>query len=131
MGYRFGIRPFGIDRKPCSLTQHCGVGGAAWLETVCKLSTLRPRRAKQATSLCLAFCNTGAPTVERFGSRFTPGDKIIQLVNPMRERNLLYTAVTRGKHLVVVIGQPQALAMAVNTVKAARRLTGLAQRLSR
>jgi len=43
----------------------------------------------------------------------------------------LYTAVTRGKHLVVVIGQPQALAMAVNTVKAARRLTGLAQRLSR
>ncbi len=45
---------------------------------------------------------------------------------PMLERNLLYTAVTRGKRLVVVIGQPQA----VNTVKAARRLTGLAQRLS-
>ncbi|OOO03082.1 MAG: ATP-dependent RecD-like DNA helicase [Chromatiales bacterium USCg_Taylor] len=50
---------------------------------------------------------------------------------PMLERNLLYTAVTRGKRLVVVIGQPQALAIAVNTVKAARRLTGLAQRLSR
>jgi len=145
---------------------------------------------------------TGAPVVERFGSRFTPGDKIIQMVNnydkevfngdigrithvdldegvlragfngreieydfgeldeivlayacsihksqgsefpavvvplatqhyPMLERNLLYTAVTRGKRLVVVIGQPQALAIAVNTVKAARRLTGLAQRLSR
>ncbi|MGH8521827.1 MAG: ATP-dependent DNA helicase, partial [Gammaproteobacteria bacterium] len=50
---------------------------------------------------------------------------------PMLERNLLYTAVTRGKRLVVVIGQPQALAIAVTTVKAARRLTGLAQRLSR
>ncbi|MGH8487997.1 MAG: hypothetical protein ACREXS_03775 [Gammaproteobacteria bacterium] len=46
----------------------------------------------------------------------------------MIERNLLYTAVTRGKCLVGVIGQPQALAMAVNTVKAARRLTRLAQR---
>jgi len=42
----------------------------------------------------------------------------------MLERNLLYTAITRGKRLVVVIGQPQALAIAVNTVKAARRLRG-------
>ncbi len=50
---------------------------------------------------------------------------------PDLERNLLHTAVTRGKRLVVAIGQPQALAIAVNTVKAARRLTGLAQRLSR
>jgi len=47
----------------------------------------------------------------------------------MLERNLLYTAVTRGKRLVVVIGQPQAFAIAVDAVEAARRLTGLAQRL--
>lgn len=45
------------------------------------------------------------------------------------ERNLLYTAVTRGKHLVVLIGQPKALAMAVKNQRAGRRLTDLAERL--
>ena len=45
------------------------------------------------------------------------------------ERNLLYTGVTRGKRLVVVIAQPKALAMAVRTVRAHQRLTNLAQRL--
>jgi exodeoxyribonuclease V alpha subunit len=48
---------------------------------------------------------------------------------PMLERNLLYTGVTRGKQLVVIIGQPRALAIAVHTVKSMRRLTNLASRL--
>ncbi len=48
---------------------------------------------------------------------------------PMLERNLLYTGVTRGKQLVVIIGQPKALAIAVRTVKSTRRLTNLAARL--
>ncbi len=46
------------------------------------------------------------------------------------QRNLLYTAVTRGKKLVVIIGQPRALAMAVNNVRSTRRLTNLAARLA-
>ena len=37
---------------------------------------------------------------------------------PMLARNLLYTGVTRGKQLVVVIGQPRALAIAVRNVRA-------------
>ena len=45
------------------------------------------------------------------------------------ERNLLYTAVTRGRNLVVVIGQPQALAMAVKRVGSVKRLTNLRHRL--
>ncbi len=45
------------------------------------------------------------------------------------ERNLLYTAVTRGKTLVVVIGQPKALAMAVNRLGSVKRLTHLQHRL--
>jgi exodeoxyribonuclease V alpha subunit len=45
------------------------------------------------------------------------------------ERNLLYTGVTRGKQLVVVIGQPKALAIAVKSVRSTGRLTNLAQRL--
>jgi len=47
----------------------------------------------------------------------------------MLERNLLYTAVTRGKRLVVIIGQPKALRIAVGTVRAAARLSNLVQRL--
>jgi exodeoxyribonuclease V alpha subunit len=47
----------------------------------------------------------------------------------MLERNLLYTGVTRGKQLVVLIGQPKALAIAVRTLRSIRRLTNLAERL--
>jgi exodeoxyribonuclease V alpha subunit len=45
------------------------------------------------------------------------------------ERNLLYTAVTRGKRLVVVIGQTKALAMAVKRLGSVKRLTNLQARL--
>ncbi|MGC1955533.1 MAG: AAA family ATPase, partial [Gammaproteobacteria bacterium] len=48
----------------------------------------------------------------------------------MLERNLLYTGVTRGKKLVVLIAQPKALAMAVRTQKSSRRLTHLPARLT-
>ena len=47
------------------------------------------------------------------------------------QRNLLYTAVTRGKRLVVIIGQPRALAMAVKNVRSTRRLTNLRARLAK
>jgi len=45
------------------------------------------------------------------------------------QRNLLYTAVTRGKQLVVVVGDPRALGRAVHNDKIARRNTRLAERL--
>ncbi len=45
------------------------------------------------------------------------------------ERNLLYTGVTRGKQLVVLIGQAKAVGMAARNVKSARRLTNLPGRL--
>jgi exodeoxyribonuclease V alpha subunit len=45
------------------------------------------------------------------------------------QRNLIYTAVTRGKKLVIIIGQPKALAMAVKNKNATKRLTNLAARL--
>ncbi|GIX46752.1 MAG: ATP-dependent RecD-like DNA helicase [Candidatus Tectimicrobiota bacterium] len=48
---------------------------------------------------------------------------------PMLARNLLYTAVTRGKRLVVLVGQPKAVAMAVRNARSVRRLTNLAARL--
>jgi exodeoxyribonuclease V alpha subunit len=45
------------------------------------------------------------------------------------QRNLLYTGVTRGKRLVVIIAQPKAVAMAVRNVRSQQRLTNLAARL--
>lgn len=45
------------------------------------------------------------------------------------ERNLLYTGITRGKSLVVIIGQMKALGFAVRTVKSSQRLTNLTNRL--
>lgn len=48
----------------------------------------------------------------------------------MLVRNLLYTAVTRGKQLVVIVGQAHALATAVRTVQAGTRLTRLASRIN-
>ncbi len=47
----------------------------------------------------------------------------------MLQRNLLYTAVTRGKQLVVLVGAPKALKIAIRNDKPRRRLTRLAQRL--
>jgi exodeoxyribonuclease V alpha subunit len=48
---------------------------------------------------------------------------------PMLERNLLYTGVTRGKDLVVLIGQEKALRIAIRTMRSRKRLTNLATRL--
>jgi exodeoxyribonuclease V alpha subunit len=47
----------------------------------------------------------------------------------MLDRNLFYTAVTRGKKLVVVIGQAKALAMAVRNKRSKGRVTALTNRL--
>jgi exodeoxyribonuclease V alpha subunit len=47
------------------------------------------------------------------------------------QRNLLYTGVTRGKRLVVLVGSQRALAIAVKNNKMQKRFTYLAQRLAR
>ncbi|WP_419995209.1 ATP-dependent RecD-like DNA helicase [Streptomyces boninensis] len=47
----------------------------------------------------------------------------------MLQRNLLYTAVTRARKLVVLVGSRKALGQAVRTVSAGRRFTALDHRL--
>jgi len=49
----------------------------------------------------------------------------------MLQRNLLYTGITRGRKLVTIVGSRRALAMAVKATGAARRFTGLEERLRR
>ena len=45
------------------------------------------------------------------------------------QRNLLYTGITRGRHLVVLLGSKKALGMAISNDKPVRRYTYLAARL--
>jgi len=47
------------------------------------------------------------------------------------QRNLVYTAMTRGRRLVVLVGQRKALAMAVRNDRAAERFSCLYDRLVR
>lgn len=47
----------------------------------------------------------------------------------MLQRNLLYTALTRGKQLVVLIGNPRAVKMATDNHSTAHRYTWLAERI--
>jgi len=48
----------------------------------------------------------------------------------MLQRNLIYTAITRGKRLVVLVGSPRALRIAVDNNDPHKRYTFLARRLS-
>jgi len=48
----------------------------------------------------------------------------------MLQRNLLYTAVTRGKRLVVLVGSKKAVALAVKNQVLDARATRLAERLA-
>ena len=49
---------------------------------------------------------------------------------PMLQRNLLYTGVTRGKRLVVLVGQKKAVAIAVRNASSRRRWSKLGEWLS-
>jgi exodeoxyribonuclease V alpha subunit len=48
---------------------------------------------------------------------------------PLLQRNLVYTAMTRGRRFVVLVGQKKALAIAVRNDRAAERCSGLYDRL--
>jgi exodeoxyribonuclease V alpha subunit len=50
---------------------------------------------------------------------------------PMLQRNLLYTALTRGRQLVVIVGQRKAIALAVRNATARRRWSKLREWLEK
>lgn len=49
---------------------------------------------------------------------------------PMLERNLIYTAITRGKKMVILVGEKKALYIAINKLNVNKRLTNLQIKLS-
>jgi len=48
----------------------------------------------------------------------------------MLQRNLLYTAITRAREIVVIVGSKKAVAIAVKNSKVEQRYTGLAALLA-
>jgi exodeoxyribonuclease V alpha subunit len=46
------------------------------------------------------------------------------------ERSLIYTAITRAKKLVALVGDPRALNLAVGRQESRKRWTGLNERLN-
>ncbi len=183
---RFGLDPRQEVQVLCPMNR--GAAGSRALNAALQAALNPPR--------------TGGAEVERFGSTFRPGDKVIQVENDydkdvfngdigfvrqvnldaqevvigfdgrdveyqfgeldevmpawaisihksqgseypavvvplvtqhytMLERNLLYTAITRGKRLVVLVGQRKALAIAVKSDRHRRRFSKLREWLSR
>ncbi len=49
----------------------------------------------------------------------------------MLERSLIYTGITRGKRLVIVVGEQKAFAMAIRNAEGRRRWTGLRERVAK
>jgi exodeoxyribonuclease V alpha subunit len=47
----------------------------------------------------------------------------------MLARNLIYTAITRGRKQVVIVGDPSAYSMAIRNISDSGRITGLLPRL--
>jgi exodeoxyribonuclease V alpha subunit len=77
--------------------------------------------------LVLAYVTT---IHKRQGSEYSP--VVIALMTQhyiMLARNLLYTGVTRGKRLVVLVGQRKALAIAVRNQGSCRRWAKLREHL--
>ena len=86
------------------------------------------------------FLRTSAPTsvdgIEKYlssGMIRGIGPVVVPVMTqhyPMLQRNLLYTGVTRGKKLVVLVGQKKAVAIAVRNVSGRRRWSKLSEWLA-
>ena len=48
---------------------------------------------------------------------------------PLLQRNLIYTAVTRGKNLVILVGSKKAINIAIHNDRVVQRFTMLRERL--
>jgi exodeoxyribonuclease V alpha subunit len=87
-----------------------------------------PHAFVELDELMLAY----ATTIHKSqGSEYPAG--VIPLITqhyPMLQRNLVYTGVTRGKRLVVLVGQRTALAIAVRGARERRRWSKLREWLA-
>ena len=95
----------------CFTAEGQGFHGDGGLSLLSSTAAWRPTHSANPNTLMLAY----AATIHK-----SQGSEYPAVVIPvatqhymMLARNLLYTGVTRGKRLVVIVGQKRALAMAV------------------
>jgi hypothetical protein len=67
----------------------------------------------------------GIGSAERSAAEWALGRRVRPSATIRRERNLLYTGVTRGRKLVVLVGQKKAVAIAIRGVKNRQRWSKL------
>jgi hypothetical protein len=99
----------------------------------CAFITPRCHRGGILQQWCCENCQPTPACCDQLPSNLESEDSVNQDPTPhclLLERNLLYTAVTPGKKLLVVIGQMKALAMALKRVGSVKRLPNLKHRLS-
>jgi exodeoxyribonuclease V alpha subunit len=141
---RYGGRVFRIGDKVTQLRNNYDKGTAGVFNgTVGVVTDLRPEdgrltvRTDEDESVDYAFdeldelAHAYAVSIHRSQGSEYPA-VVIPLATSawmMLQRNLLYTAVTRAKKLVVLVGSRRALGQAVRTRGAGRRHTGLTHRL--
>lgn len=84
-------------------------------------------QSDEVTQLTLAYCTS---VHKSQGSEYPAVVMPITWVMPaLMSRNLLYTAITRAKRLVVLVGRQDALAAYIRNDRADRRYTRLAERM--
>ncbi|MEV7967717.1 ATP-dependent RecD-like DNA helicase [Sphaerisporangium sp. NPDC088356] len=143
---RYGGRVFRIGDKVTQLRNNYDKGVAGVFNgTVGVVTDMRPEESKltvltdEDESVEYAFdeldelAHAYAVSIHRSQGSEYPA-VVIPLATSawmMLQRNLLYTAVTRAKKLVVLVGSRRALAQAVRTRGAGRRHTSLTHRLDR
>ena len=85
-------------------------------------------KKKELVDLTLSYCSS-IHKVQ--GSEFSCVIVVLTKAHfNMLRRNLLYTAITRGKSLVICLGDPSAFNMAIANVEGKKRFTGLSERLN-
>jgi exodeoxyribonuclease V alpha subunit len=116
-------------------------GDVGWIRTIDKEnSTIKVEFLEEAGPLLVSYnfheldelVLAYAVTVHKSQGSEYPAI-VLTLVNQhymLLQRNLLYTAITRAKHLCVIVGQSRALEVAVRNNRVSLRNTGLAERLS-
>lgn len=190
-----------VDLVKTRIPRRFGLDPISDIQVLCPMNRGGVGARSLNVELQAALNPAGERVVERFGSRFAPGDKVMQVENDydkevfngdigrigdvdpeagelsatfdgrtvtygfgeldtlvpayaatihksqgseypavvipvltqhyaMLQRNLLYTGITRGKRLVVLVGQKKAIAIAVKNVSGRRRWSGLRERLA-
>ena len=133
---------WGYFQKYNGIRDHRGGGRSSGRETAARVAggviarKILERRGVKIMAACVELGGTAvqdwaALDLENARNRsYCAATEAMMQHYVLLQRNLIYTGVTRGKQLVILVGESRALKMAVNNNKTRKRYTRLAQRLA-